>query len=137
MLSVGVPRLVQMNLAYSKHRNLTIRPGERSRDFTAGTAKPGTPSAPPAAAAAPRPPAAVQYVMPGAPPPGMPPAGMHGAMPQRPAGPPMGVMPGAAMPGVPAVQAAVMPPLGGPPPPAQPSTDPNFQVTGGQELGGS
>ncbi|KAL4434387.1 hypothetical protein ABPG75_000828 [Micractinium tetrahymenae] len=115
-----------MNLAYSKHRNLTIRPGERSRDFTAGTAKPGAPGAPPMGAAAPRPPAAVQYVMPGAPPPGMPPAGMHSAMPQRPGMPPAGAIPPAA----PAAQAAAMPPLGGPPPPAQASTDPNFQVTG-------
>ncbi|KAL4428583.1 hypothetical protein ABPG77_008895 [Micractinium sp. CCAP 211/92] len=115
-----------MNLAYSKHRNLTIRPGERSRDFTAGNVKPGPPGAPPTSAAPPQPPAAVHYVMPGAPPPGMPQAGVHSALVPRPGVPPAGAIPGAAH----GAQAAAMPPLGGPPPPAQPSTDPNFQVSG-------
>lgn len=146
----------QMHVTYSKHRNLVIRPGERSRDYTVtapGAAAPapvGGPGHPPAAGGAPpaaQPQAAAPYgahpgAHPAGPPAGAPPGAYpppgHAA-PQAPAmgGPPAGMHPAAGGPpparpyGAPPAAAAPQHPYAtaGPPPTKQ-HYDPNVVVTG-------
>ncbi len=135
----------QMHVTYSKHRNLVIRPGERSRDYTAAApgAPAGAPAGGPAAGAAPaaQPQAASPYgAYPAGPPAGAAPAAYpqaaHAAPPAHAmGGPPAGMHPAAG--GAPPQRPFGAPPAAAPqqqayaaPPPTRQHYDPNVVVTG-------